>query len=133
MRSLPDRCSSKVIAVEEAKDLDSMKVEDLMGSLHAFEMTSKQRKGEKYIALKTVHKEEDSNEENNDNELALLTKNFKEFLKKVRKSSKSISSFANTFRGKNSSKHLDFSNNKKMIQCKECEGLGHIQFECENT
>ena len=44
MRSLPDRFSSKVIAIEEVKDLDSMKVEDLMGSLCAFEMTLKQRK-----------------------------------------------------------------------------------------
>ena len=45
VRSLPDRFSSKVIAIKEAKDLDSMKVEDLMGSLRAFEMTlSKERK-----------------------------------------------------------------------------------------
>ena len=43
IRSLPDRFSSKVIAIEEAKDLDSMKVEDLMGSLRAFEMTLKQK------------------------------------------------------------------------------------------
>ena len=80
MRSLPDRFSSKVSAIEEAKDLDSMKVEDLMGSLHTFEITLKQRKREKSIALKTVHEEEDSSEEDNDDELALLTKNFKKFL-----------------------------------------------------
>ena len=41
MRSLPDRFSYKVIAIEEAKDLDSMKVEDLMSSLRAFVMTLK--------------------------------------------------------------------------------------------
>ena len=82
MKSLPDRFSSKIIAIEEAKDLDSIKFKDLMGSLHAFEMTLKQRKREKSIALKTVHEEEDSNEEDNDDELALLTKNFKKFLKK---------------------------------------------------
>ena len=56
VRSLPDRFSSKVIAIEEAKDLDSMKVEDLMGPLRALEITFKQRKKEKSIALKTVHK-----------------------------------------------------------------------------
>ena len=39
MRSLPDRFSSKVISIEKAKDLDSMKVDGLMGSFHAFEMT----------------------------------------------------------------------------------------------
>ena len=42
MRSLLDRFSSKVNAIEEAKDLDSTKVEDLMGSFYAFEMTLKQ-------------------------------------------------------------------------------------------
>ena len=41
VRSLPGRFNSKVIAVEKAMDLDSMKVEDLMGSLHAFKMTLK--------------------------------------------------------------------------------------------
>ena len=41
MRSLPDRFSSKVIAIEEANDLDSMKADDLIGSFHAFEMTLK--------------------------------------------------------------------------------------------
>ena len=86
MRSLPDRFSSKVISIEEAKDLNSMKVEDLMGSLRAFEMTLKQRKSEKYIDLKTLHEEEDSSEEDNDDEHALLNKNFKIFLKKVDKS-----------------------------------------------
>ena len=110
-----------------------MKVEDLMGSLRAFEMTLKQRKREKYIALKIVHEEKDSSEEDNNDELGLLTKNFKNFLKKVGKSSKSISSFPNIFKGKNSSKTSNFSNNKKRIQCRERECYGHIQSECVNT
>ena len=45
-----------------------------------------------------MHKEEDSSEEDNDNELVLLTKNFKKFLKKVGKSSKSGLSFPNVQR-----------------------------------
>ena len=63
-----------------------------------------------------MYKEEDSSEEDNDDELELLTKNFKKFLKKVGKLSKSGSLFPNTFKGKNSSKHSNFSNNKKRIQ-----------------
>ena len=118
--SLLDKFSSKVIDIEEARDLDSMKVEDLMGPLSAFEMTLSQRKREKSIALKTVHKEEDSSREDNEDELALLTKNFKKFLMKVAKSSKFGSSFPNMFKGKNffTPKNSDFSNNKKRIQCR---------------
>ena len=41
VRSLPDRFNSKVIAIKEDKYLDSMKLEDLMGSLCVFEMTLK--------------------------------------------------------------------------------------------
>ena len=44
VRSLPHRFSSKVIAIEKSEDLDSMKVENLMGSLRVFEMTLKQSK-----------------------------------------------------------------------------------------
>ena len=80
-----------------------------------------------------LQEEKDSNEEDNDDELALLTKNFKKFLKKVSNSSKSSSLFSKTFKGKNSSKTSDFSNNKKMIQFRECEGYGHIQYECANA
>ena len=92
-----------------------MKVKDLMESLRAFEMTLKQRKRKKSITLKTIHEEEDSSDEDNDDELALLSKNFKKFLKKVGKSSKSCSLFPNTLKGKKFSKTYDFSNNEKRI------------------
>ena len=36
VRSLPNRFSFKVIAIEEAKDLDLMKFKDLIGSFCAF-------------------------------------------------------------------------------------------------
>ena len=111
-----------------------MNVEDLMGSLHAFEMILKQRKRDKLIALKIVHDEEDSSEEDNEDEFALLTKNFRKFLKKVGKSFKSDLSFPNMFKGKNSStlKNFDFPN-KKIVQCRNREGFEHIQSECVNT
>ena len=77
MRSLPYRFSSKVIAIKEAKDLDSMKIEDLMGFLHAFEITLKKRKRKNNNTLKVMHEEEDSSEKDNDDELALLSKKLK--------------------------------------------------------
>ena len=126
IRSLPDRFSSKVISLEEAKDIDSMKVEDLMGSLHVFEMTLKQRKKEKSIALKTVHEEEDSSEEDDENKLALLTKNSKKFFKNVGKSSKSGPPFLKTFKGKNPStlKNSDFLIIKREFSTRNVKVLG---------
>ena len=102
VRSLLDRFSSKLITIEETKDLDSMKVEDVMESLHAFKMNLKQRKRKKSIAFKLVKEksEEENSDDNNDDELALLTKNVKKFLKKVDKSSKSDSSYSKTTKGK---------------------------------
>ena len=85
------------------------------------------------MLLKIMHEEEESIEEDNEDEPTLLTKNIKKFLKKVGKSSKCDSPFLITFKGKNSSRNSYFSNNKKRIQCKECEGFGHIQSECANT
>ena len=55
---------------------------DLMGSLRAFEMNLKRRKKEKFNALKLMQEEDDSDDEDKDAELALLTKNFKKFLRK---------------------------------------------------
>ena len=83
-----------------------------------------------------VHGEEHSSEEDDDDdELVLLTKNFKKFLKKVDKPSKSSPSFPRMAKGKNPSvsKMFDFSNQKKGIQCRECDRFNYIQSECANT
>ena len=82
-----------------------------------------------------MHEEEHSSEEDDEDELALLTKNSKKFLKKVGKSSKFGHSFPKKSKGKNPSAHkiLIFLIIKKRIKCKECEGFGHIHFECTNT
>ena len=75
-----------------------------------------------------MHEEQHSSEESDEDELALLTKNFKKFMKKVSKSYKSGPSFPKMAKGKNLSapKKFDFSDNKKRIQCKECEDFRHI-------
>jgi hypothetical protein len=57
MRSLPKRFVPKVIAIEESKDLDTMKVEELVGCLQAFEHTLPRSKKNKTIALKVVKKD----------------------------------------------------------------------------
>ena len=47
IRSLLDRFQSKTTTIEERKNLDTMKVEELIGSLCEFEMNLKQRKKKK--------------------------------------------------------------------------------------
>ena len=74
-----------------------------MSSLRAFEMTLKQMKKEKFISFKTVHEDGDTNDDDNEDELALLTKNFLKFWKNAGKSSKFGRSFPKPFQGKKSS------------------------------
>ena len=37
MRSLPERFQVKITAIEKSRDIDALKVEDLVGSLQTFE------------------------------------------------------------------------------------------------
>ena len=62
-------------------------------------------------------------------------KKFQKIPKKSRQPSKFGLSFPKIAKCKNPSipKNFDFSNNKKRIQCWECEGFEHMQFECANT
>lgn len=57
MRSLPEQFIPKVTAIEEIKDLDSMKVEELVDSLQTYEHTLPQSKKSKSIAFKNIKKE----------------------------------------------------------------------------
>lgn len=53
---MPERFPSKVIAIEENKDLENMKNEELVGSLQTYENTYSQQRKNKSIALNTVRK-----------------------------------------------------------------------------
>ena len=87
LRSLPERFAYKVAAIEEAKDVDSMKLDELMGSLHTFELKFKKDKKENGIAFRS-RVESQSNQEESEDEgeleesMAHLTKNFKKILKR---------------------------------------------------
>lgn len=84
-----------------------MKVEEFMGSLKTFELNLKQKKKEKSIAFKAGQNHLDSGGDD-DNEFALLNKNFYKFLKKMGKQYKSTLKGSNSTKGKNPSEHTDF-------------------------
>lgn len=52
LRSLPKRFRTKVTTIEESKDIDTIVIEELDGSLQTFEMTFRKNTKKKGIALK---------------------------------------------------------------------------------
>jgi hypothetical protein len=99
LRSLPERFRIKVTTIEESKDLEEMKIEELVGSLQTYELSLPPVKKLKTIALKAskmkveASSEDDSEEE--EKAVVVLDKNFirlmrdnrfkKKFSKKAKK------------------------------------------------
>ncbi|XP_060972614.1 uncharacterized protein LOC133038466 [Cannabis sativa] len=148
---LPRRFMSKVTSIEEMRNVEELDLDELIGSLQNYEMSLtrwkkekkkmdvNKEKGDNNIAF--IHKEENKSIPDlsagfSDEAVDLLTKNYAKFLKKKYKKQCS--------EGKeNASKRNPLGNfwhgqqpsdNKSMgIQCRECDGFGHIQAECANT
>ncbi|GAV78393.1 DUF4219 domain-containing protein/UBN2 domain-containing protein [Cephalotus follicularis] len=83
---LPKCWTPKVTAIEEAKDLSTLPLEQLLGSLMTHETTMKNHenvevKKKKSIALKPSREESESDEEG---DMTLITSQFKKFLKSQR-------------------------------------------------
>ncbi|KAI3463689.1 hypothetical protein Pfo_020352 [Paulownia fortunei] len=122
LRSLPERFAYK-----------------LMGSLQTFELNliHNRRDKEKSVDFQAeIPKSTFALEDNDDmsESLALMTKNLGKFLKMMDENSnkpKSGKSF-NSQKDKTNFNSFDDRKNRR-IQCRECEGFGHIQVECANT
>ena len=78
LRSLPENFRAKVTAIEESKDLDEIKIQELIGSLQTYELRLPSHKSSKSLAIKTITKRmDDSFEEDNvEREVAFLAKKF---------------------------------------------------------
>ena len=75
----------KVIAIEEAQDIASMKVEELVGSLQTFEMnfSDKIEKKGKSIAFTSNTDNEEVDEEDLSKDIVLLGRQFNKILKSM--------------------------------------------------
>jgi hypothetical protein len=82
---LPERFRIKVTTIEESKDLEEMKIEELVGSLQTYELSLPPVKKLKTIALKAFKKKvEASSEDDFEDEekvVAMLAKNFRRLMK----------------------------------------------------
>ena len=55
LRSLPESFHAKVIAIEESKDLDDIKIQELIGSLQTYELSLPSQRKSKSLVLKTIN------------------------------------------------------------------------------
>ena len=80
LQSLPESFRAKVTAIEEKKDLDDIKVQELISSLQTYELSLPNQRKSKSLALKTVNERVDVHDSSEDDavekDIAYLAKNF---------------------------------------------------------
>ena len=91
LQSLPESFHAKVTSIEESKDLDDIKVHELISSIQTYVLSLALQRKSKSLALKTVNErvevQDSLDEDEVEKDVAYLAKNFRKFLKsKDRKS-----------------------------------------------
>ncbi len=138
LRCLPRSWKAKVMAIQEAKDLNKLPLEELLGSLMTHELTMKQHNEEesshkkKVIALKSTSSNKDlscsssseEEEHEEDDGEALLVRKFRKFINH-KKSYHQRRGPSNSYR-KDKGKERE----NEGIGCYECKKPGHIRAEC---
>ena len=139
LHSFPDSFRAKVIAIEESKDLNEIKIEELFGSFQTYKLSLPFQRKSKSLALKTVNERLEAQDSSNEDEdevekdVAYLAKNFRKFLK-FKRDGKSFKKgkFSKFKKDKKDFKKKDSrdSSPSEMVTCFECKGLGHVKKEC---
>ena len=137
LRSLLESFQAKVTAIEESKDLDEIKIQQLIGSLQTNELGLPFHKSCKSLALKTINGRmcDSFDDDDVEKEVAFLAKNFWKFLK-MKNNGKSFgkgkfSSFKNDKREFKKKDRKDSSSTQGIV-CYECNGHRHLKKECPN-
>ena len=104
LRSLTENFRPKVIAITESKDVDSIHVDELVGSLHSYDLDLPKTNKSKSMALKSVDDIDDNrfDDELSSTEIAYLAKNFRKFLRNNNRRA----------RGKNNAEPRNFKTNE---------------------
>jgi hypothetical protein len=120
--------------LKRSKDLEEMKIEELMGSLQTYELSLSTVKKLKTIALKAFKKKveasfgDDSKEE--EKAVAMLAKNFRRLMRDDRFKKKFFEKMKKAPR----EAEPEEEEKKDPIgpRCFECSGFGHIRADCGN-
>ncbi|GKV08425.1 hypothetical protein SLEP1_g20053 [Rubroshorea leprosula] len=125
LRSLPKSWEAKKTAIEESKDLNTLKLEDLIGKLMTYEIEVQNdggvevvEKKKKDVAFKVSNQKEKSEDDASDGEnfSSLISREVRRFMKKNIKSK-----LARRDEGEST---------KKSVKCYECNKMGHYRNEC---
>ena len=135
--SLPKSFRAEVTAIEESKDLDEIKVQELIGSLQTYELSLPNQRKRKSLALKTINERvevhDSLDEDVVEKDVSYLAKNFCIFLK-----FKNNGKFGDKGKFTSSGKEKkDFKKRERKesqstqgVTCFECNGHGHFKKEC---
>jgi len=132
LRSLPERFKIKVTTIEESKDLEEMKIEELVGSLQTYDLSLPPIKKLKTIALKNSKKKVEvssrDNFEDEEKAVAMLAKNFRRLMRNERFKKK----FSEKMKKVPREAEPEEAEKKdpRGPRCYECSGFGHIQADC---
>ncbi|GKV49587.1 hypothetical protein SLEP1_g56327 [Rubroshorea leprosula] len=127
LRSLPKNWEAKKTAIEESKDLNTLKLEVLIGKLMTYEIEVQVdggveivEKKKKDVAFKASNQKEKSEDDASDGEniSTLISREVRRFMKKNIKSK-----LAQRDEGEST---------KRNVKCYECNKMGHYRNECPN-
>ncbi|KAL5544086.1 hypothetical protein UlMin_007870 [Ulmus minor] len=120
LRSLPKQWEAKVTAIQEAKNLSTLPLDELVGSLMTHEMTMKQNSDDSVKTDKEKNLAFSSSTSNSvdENDVVLLARKFKKFLKHDRKNRRSLI------------KDSDERPKRSEVICYECNKPRHIKPDC---
>jgi hypothetical protein len=133
LRSLPERFRIKVTTIEESKDIEEMKIEELVGSLQTYELSLPPVKKLKTITLKASKKKvqasSEDESEDEDKAVALLAKNFRRLMKDDR-----VKKFSDKMKKplREAEPEEEEKRDLRGPRCFECSGFGHIRADCGN-
>ena len=137
LRSLPESFRAKVTAIKESKDLDEIKIQELISSLQTYELSLPSQRKRKSLALKTVNErleaQDSSDEDVVERDVAYLAKNIRKFLK-FKRDGKSFENgkFSKFMKEKKDFKKKDSRDSSpfEMVMYFECKGQRHVKKEC---
>jgi hypothetical protein len=131
---LPEHFRIKVTTIEESKDLEEMKIEELVGSLQTYELSLPPVKKLKTIALKASKKKEEASSEDDfedeDKAVAMLAKNFRRLMKYDQFKKKFSDKMKKPLR--EAEPEEEEKRDPRGPRCFECSSFGHIRADCGN-